>query len=351
MIPFVFIIALIMLSSFFMSVYLSIKIIIILVVLIAFVVCFFNKKISLFFLISNIIFFGYHYYQMNSHLAMHQRIIHSQCFVGMVLDKKELDKKYLYLINLYSFRHQRKTERVNAYVNLITKKNILIGEFICIPDMYCMQKYNSVDELFKNPINLSAHALALASNIKIQRVSSYQKAYSFFTFLFTMKESLSHAFKTQFSDKNKFFFETIFLGKTAHDKQYRNLFFTWGISHFLARSGLHIQICISVLISFFLFLGFSYAFSAVMQLFFLFFFYFFTFPSISFFRAFLMFFLFLLCKLCNLPTTSLHTLSVTAIITFFMYPYCFLQLGTQLTFFTTCILALTSYANQFINKK
>lgn len=186
----------------------------------------------------------------------------------------------------------------------------------------------------------------MVSDIKNNSSVKYKKTYALFNFLFCLKENFYNSFKKYFSDKDIFFFDTIFLGKSVKNEQYRNLFSVWGISHYLARSGLHIQICISILISFFLFLGFSYTTSALFQLLFLFLFYFFTFSSISFFRAFLMFFFFLMAKLARLNTTSLHTLSVTTIIAFFIYPFCFLQLGTQLTFFTTCILALISYAKQ-----
>jgi hypothetical protein len=351
MVPVVFIAFLILLSSFFMHLYLSFKIILVFIFFIVFIVFFFNKKISFFFLMSNLIFYFYHDYAINNYLKIHQAIVKGKNFIGIIINKKDLGKKYLYQINVYSYQQDKEKKKINAYISLITKKNLLVGEFVFIPYVFFLQKYSSIKELIKNPLNLSAHASGIPSDIKINTVFSYKKTYSFFRFLFEKKDSFENACKKYFIDENKFFFETIFLGKSVHNKIYKNLFFTWGISHFLARSGLHIQICISLLMGCFLFLGFSYFFSALIQLLLLFIFYFFTFPSISFFRAFLMFFLFLISKLFNLPTTSLHTLSVTAIITFFIYPYCFLQLGTQLTFFTTCILSLLSYTNQFIAKK
>lgn len=351
MIPIIFIAFLILLSSFFMHLYLSFKIIVIYVLFFSFAAFFLNKKVSCFFLIGNLILYFYHDYTIKKHLEIHHAIVEGKKFVGIIINKKDLGKKYLYQINIYSFQHNKERKKINAYISVITKKNLLLGEFIFIPYIFFLKKYNSIEELIKNPLNFSSHASGIPSDIRSNTILNYKKTYSFFRFLFQLKDNFENTCKKYFIDENKFFFETIFLGKSVHNKIYKNLFFTWGISHFLARSGLHIQICISLLMGFFLFLGFSYLFSALIQLLLLFIFYFFTFPSISFFRAFLMFFLFLICKLLNLPTTSLHTLSATAIITFFIYPYCFLQLGTQLTFFTTCILSLLSYANQFKDKK
>jgi hypothetical protein len=351
MLPVIFIIALLLLSSFFIHLYLSIKIIILFFIIFAFILFFLNKKFCLFFIISIAIFFLYHEYQLSRHLSIHQMITQGKKFSGIVLNKKELDKKYLYLVNLYACQINGKKEIVDAQITVVSHKNILLGDYIFIPYIFFIQKYDSIEQLKKNPFSLSSHASGIASNIKINMITHYKKAYSFFTFLFGLKERFHNELRTYFIDRNKFFFDTIFLGKMLNNKKYRHLFSIWGISHFLARSGLHIQICITVLISFFLFLGFSYSVSALIQLFILFLFYFFTFPSISFFRAFLMFFLFLICKLLKLPTTSLHTLSATIIITFFIYPFCFLQLGSQLTFFTTGILALVSYVNRFSKKE
>ena len=349
MFPSIFIISVSLLFSFFMHYFLSFKFIIIVTSFISFLLFLFNKNKAIVFLMSAVLFFFWHEYQLYNHFKIHQELVQGRKFSGMIVNKKELDKKYLYLINLYSYKNQSKKQKSKALITVITKKNIPLGQFVFIPFIFFIQKYKAIDELKANSLNLTVHASGMAGSIIIEKSLSYQKVYALFNFLSLMKEYFYYSFKVCLTDESRFFFDTIFLGKSINNQKYRHLFFTWGISHYLARSGLHIQICITLMMSFFLFLGFSWFSSAILQLFLLFLFYLFTFSSISFFRAFIMFFLFLLCKLFKLPTTSLHTLSMTVIITFFMYPFCFLQLGTQLTFFTTFILSLISYVKCISN--
>jgi competence protein ComEC len=292
----------------------------------------------------------FHEYQLYSHLKNHQLISEGKYFNGMIINKKKLDKKYLYLININSFKKNQNKIYNDSIITILSKKNYLTGTFITIPSLIILQKFNNKDDLKKNPLNLSSHLSGITSNIKINNHYEYNIIYKPFNVLFLLKEQFHNFLENYFDTENKIFFDTIVLGKSIENKLYKNIFLIWGISHYLARSGLHIQICMSFIISFFLFLGFSYTNSALIQLIILILFYFFTFPSISFFRALIMFFLFLICKLIKLPTTTLHIVSLTTIITFLFYPFCFLQLGTQLTFFTTFILALINYLNQF-NKK
>ncbi len=351
MFPFIFIFSLLILLSFFLNLYLTLKLILIFYFICFLFIFFINKNHAIIFLIISILALFFNNYKLNNNFNLHKIIVQSKKFKGIIINKKELDKKYMYFIDLYSCVYNNKQEKISENILIISKKNLSIGEFVFIPYAFFMQKHSSIDKFKKNLINLSIPNIGITQNIKVNHFVNYEKVYQLLNFLFKLKDSFYDSLKIYFEEQNKFFFDTIFLGKTVRNKKYRNLFFIWGISHYLARSGLHIQICITILISFFLFLGFSYSISAIFQLFILFLFYFFTFFSISFFRAFLMYLFFLICKLLKIPTTSLHTLSAATIITFFMYPFAFLQIGTQLTFFTTFILSLISYRKSFINKR
>lgn len=350
MIPFISIISFLILFSFFINFNFNINVIFIIFIIILFIILFTKKKKLLYYLILLFLFFIYHHYQLNNFFYRHSIITKGRQFTGIILQKKLLDKKYIYLVNLNSFYILKKKEIINANISIISNKNINIGDFISIPFIFFLQKYNDLSELKKKPINFISHASGIATNIKILNNNQFEKVYNIIHYLNQLKENFLKSIKSLFMINDNFFFETIFLGIPSNNCPYRNLFLIWGISHYLARSGLHIQIAINILISFFLFLGFSYFTSIIIQLLFLFIFYFFTFPSISFFRAFIMFFLFVICKLLRLPTTSIHTISITIIITFLFYPFSFLQLSTQLTFFTTFILALINYIKKIYKK-
>lgn len=63
-------------------------------------------------------------------------IVSGKKFTGIVLHKKELDKKYMYLINIYSFELDNKKQKLDAFIMVITHKNMLLGEFVFMPYVF-----------------------------------------------------------------------------------------------------------------------------------------------------------------------------------------------------------------------
>jgi hypothetical protein len=142
----------------------------------------------------------------------------------------------------------------------------------------------------------------------------------------------------------KDFFRSLFLGKSMENDLIRRLFEEWGIGHYLARSGLHIQILSKILGIIVLFFGFTQTTSFLIQVIFLFLFYIISFSSVSFFRSLLMFFFYgFLYFFLRIRTTSLHTVSFALIVTLLYNPFLFLELGVQLTFLVTTVLSLIGY--------
>lgn len=124
----------------------------------------------------------------------------------------------------------------------------------------------------------------------------------------------------------------------------KRLFEEWGIGHYLARSGLHIQIISKILAIIVLFFGFTQTTSFLIQVIFLLFFYIISFSSVSFFRSLIMFFVYgFFYFFFKIKTTSLHTVSFALIGTLLYNPFLFLELGVQLTFLVTTVLSLIGY--------
>jgi hypothetical protein len=343
MFPAIFYLSVVIFFTFFVHFYFSIIANLFFFLLLVFLLILKNKRVPIFFIIVYVCSFLFHDYSLEEHFSSHATIVESKCFAGMIVCKKKLKKKYIYHIKIHSCMHKNKKRYVDSLLTVISKQDISLGSFVSVPSVIFLQKFLSIKHMKEKPINLLSHASGMSNYLKIKLPYDYALIYKPYNWLFSIREKFHCFLDNFFDDDNKIFFDTIVIGKTIEHKKYKNLFLLWGISHYLARSGLHIQIAINCIMSTLLFLGFSYVTSSFLQLLILLFFYFFTFPSLSFLRALLMFLFIVMCRFLRIPTTSLHTLSATSLLIFYLYPFAFLQLGTQLTFFITMILALIQY--------
>ena len=153
-----------------------------------------------------------------------------------------------------------------------------------------------------------------------------------------IKEKLKKAFK-----KSEYtLFSSIFLGKKENQELYkiRKLFNTWGITHYLARSGLHLALIfillsalfnilfIPLIIKIFLIFGVCIIYAAL------------SWSSISFTRSLLLMLSYQLCMLLKLPIDSFHLLNLVFLVCIIPHTYLIFQLDFQLTFTLTYSLIL-----------
>ena len=140
------------------------------------------------------------------------------------------------------------------------------------------------------------------------------------------------------------FFGLIFFGNKQKEVvvPLREAFDAWGIAHYLARSGLHLNIFSLILALFFLLIPIGIRYRYVLSLAFSLIYFFLTFSSISIVRAQIMLVLFILAKIFHRQENLLHFLSLTAFLILVFNPYQLFALDFQLTFSLVLGLGLAS---------
>ncbi len=134
---------------------------------------------------------------------------------------------------------------------------------------------------------------------------------------------------------------SIFCGKKIKSEtttKMKELFQYWGISHHLARSGLHLIILIGLLLSLLSYIPCS-AFKkqwAVVTI--LCFYYVMTYPSVAFMRAFYMYLFYTLCKQLYVPNNPIHILLITTLLILTTNPHHLFFLDFQLSFSITLLI-------------
>jgi competence protein ComEC len=138
------------------------------------------------------------------------------------------------------------------------------------------------------------------------------------------------------SKKTSAFFSSLFLGYKKVDEREMSLlkehFKWWGISHYLARSGLHMVIFSFVLHLFLRVIPITFLYKQIILLVLSLLYFFLSFPSVSFNRAFLTFLLFKMCILTQQQTHPLHLFTLTTFIILLINPWQLFFLDFQLSF-------------------
>lgn len=138
-------------------------------------------------------------------------------------------------------------------------------------------------------------------------------------------------------------FASIFLGNRVDSKKAmaepKESYKIWGISHYLARSGLHLVIVVFVWDFLLNFLPISFLFKQIAMLFLAIFYCFCSWSSISFLRAFAVFILYKACLITRLPINVLHLLSIVTLGVLIFNPAQLFFLDFQLSFGLTYALA------------
>jgi len=134
---------------------------------------------------------------------------------------------------------------------------------------------------------------------------------------------------------------SIFCGKKIKSEtttKMKELFQYWGISHHLARSGLHLVILIGLLLFLLSFIPFSSSKKQWVIITMLCIYYATTYPSVAFMRAFYMYMFYTLCKQLYVPSNPIHILLVTTLLVLTMNPHHLFFLDFQLSFSITLLI-------------
>ncbi len=167
--------------------------------------------------------------------------------------------------------------------------------------------------------------------------------YSWARWVHTYKTNLFESIKKKCSMPTFTYFASLFLGERSTNKKFLDhaseQFKFWGISHYLARSGLHMVIFVLLWQFLLRLLPLGYMIKEISLFALGIIYYLFSWSSISFIRAFLIFSFYKWCNIANRLSHFLHILAITTSLALLYNPLYLFFLDFQLSFLLTFALA------------
>lgn len=214
---------------------------------------------------------------------------------------------------------------------------LCMGDTITIPQIYLRapREASMRQTLHKMNIVATGKMSSLATATVLPTTSWWHKTRH------SLRNALLHKAQQDFSPYTAQLLTTLFLGYPARGAitSTKSLFERWGISHYLARSGLHIVIILSLLHLFFMLLPCTiiirYLFSGLISIYYAYI----SWPTVSFMRA-LGTALWYTCCLLNrgIAVHTLHVISCITLITLIYQPLFLFSLDFQLSYALTATL-------------
>ncbi len=176
---------------------------------------------------------------------------------------------------------------------------------------------------------------------------------SFLRMLFEKKINNFSTLQEKMSRSSFTFFSSFFLGnRKINKKENDELKYQckyWGISHYLARSGLHLVIFIMVWEYTLRFIPIFFLFKQALLILITLIYFIFTWNSISFFRAFLTFMLYKIYLFKNAQLHTLHSIILITVVVLVANPAQLFFLDFQLSFGITLLLAWINHFRKIIH--
>ncbi len=323
----------------------------IIIVLLFFLLYFFNKNkenprktilFLFFFAATEYIFWKKCENLIFNNLKTINQIFNKKKLYGFIINKSKInDKKYNYTIYLND-----KYLNSQFTIKIISYKDIPLGKSICIMNIFWLSKNLFISEkAFIKSLHITKSTpIGISNNIYINKNRIFLLIESFFSIIEKIKNNINEQIKKIFSEKYEAIYNCVFMGKTdSTNEYYSSDFRNWGISHYLARSGLHTNIIVNLIVMFSLLIFNSSIISFIFSSILLFFFTLISFSSIPFYRSIITFYIFVFCKILKINTSLLKIFSCCTILFIFYNPFYIFELGFQLSFFTTGILASINF--------
>jgi ComEC/Rec2-related protein len=226
-------------------------------------------------------------------------------------------------------------------VQIYTKKKLPadIGDMIEIQDIALKKPNNHSFYSYLMKEGIAATAFKDRVNIIILSHDSF----SLSRCLFNMRESILKTFQQSLNKQTFSLFAAIFLGERELIKRNKESlegsFKKWGIVHYLARSGLHLVLIVSLCEFLLRCIPIAFMLKQIILLLAVMIYFFLTWPSISFIRALLIFLMYTYYLLFRTPNHFLHMLLLCCSILLVINPLYILFLDFQLSFGLTFALA------------
>ncbi len=264
---------------------------------------------------------------------------------GTVIDKNEVISHYKKLdaitLAINTIATKEFTQTSNKTIVFYTKSNtnISVGDMVTFYDIMCKRPSSEDFQRYQ----IKEQVIATVFDDTPKHVVNYHPTWSLRNWIWTQKKRLLDDLANKFSHNTFRFFTSLFLGNRACVKasleETNEQFKIWGISHFLARSGLHLALFIMIWNSLFCFIPIPLVCKQLIITLLSCIYFILTWTSAPFTRSFA---LFLVSKLCLFTKTSFHLLHYVTLVCLCFLLYCPLYLfflDFQLSFALTFALA------------
>ncbi len=219
-------------------------------------------------------------------------------------------------------------------IQIYTKKKLLahIGDMIEMQNIALKKPSN--DSFYSYLMKEGVAATAFKDQVNITILS--HDYFSLSRWLFNTRESILKAFQQSLNRQTMSLFAAIFLGERELIKRNKESlevpFKKWGIVHYLARSGLHLVLIVSLCEFLLRCIPIAFILKQIILLLAVLIYFFLTWSSISFIRALLIFLMYTYCLLSRTPNHFLHMLLLCCFILLLINPLYILFLDFQLSF-------------------
>lgn len=233
------------------------------------------------------------------------------------------------------------TKTSNKSLLLYTENSttLTVGDTVTFLDMYCKKPSSESFQLYQIKEQIVATVFDNAPKYTI----NYHPTWSLRYWIWNQKKRLLEGLSDKLSENGFRFFSSLFLGNRACIKteleETNEQFKTWGISHFLARSGLHLALFIFIWQAIFCIIPLpmivkQIIISLLSGIYFLL-----TWTSAPFTRSFALFILNKICLFAKIPFHLLHYLTLVCFGFLLYCPLYLFFLDFQLSFALTFALA------------
>ena len=275
--------------------------------------------------------------------------------IATVTDKQSIENSYqkeflkLSMQELYNHKTQKQNCISASCIAYCSTKidTIKIGDTIKFSNIFLKKSKNHA--FARHLLKEGSYISFFAKNIP---ELMHRPTYSLPRTLFNEKIHILTSIKNKMSYKCYTLFASLFLGNKTHNKKYlttiKEQFKYWGLSHYLARSGLHLIIFLLLFTFLLRLIPFSRTIKSLILTILCLLYALFSWSSISFIRALLTYFFLLFYIFFNFQINTLHILSLITFIVLITNPLQLFFLDFQLSFGLTFALAFINHAK--INK-
>lgn len=287
-------------------------------------------------------------YQINSHIEFIDIVHRFPCTIeGTVTSTTLLENSrtkqslliktnFIFLHGLYKEKHEM---HKNIQVYLLKPLKIMVDDVIRIENITLKNPNNDSFNSFLIKEDIAATAFLTKEKIEIIKHPEQSFSRSFFYF----KETVLVHCREKLSDQTFSLFSSIFLGNRVAGKKDmedpKEQCKTWGISHYLARSGLHLVIFVFAWHLLLKLLPISFLLKEILMLFLSILYFLLSWSSISFIRAFATFIFYKACIVTASPIQSFYLLTLVCFLVLVHNPMQLFFLDFQLSFGLTFALA------------